>query len=139
MKFKRPELNQGGINLTPMIDMVFLLVLFFAVSANFNQGSQVALVLPTAQGQPPVKEQQVVITISADGRYHINGSTLSRSDAATLKTVLRPLAADTKDKPLIINADAQASHQSVVTVMDVAGQLGFVQVSMSTIKPEGGS
>lgn len=138
MKFKRQSLPGPSINLVPMLDVAFILLLFFVVSSNFRHGSQLALTLPSAQGLAQEKQQNPVeVAISADGRYSVNGKVLSRSDAATLKTVMAGLGGNEKSTPLIISADANATHQAVVTVMDVAGQLGFVNVSISTVKPKG--
>lgn len=140
MKFKRQELPGPSINLVPMLDVAFILLLFFVVSSNFRHGSRLALTLPSAQGMAQEKQQHPVeVAISADGRYSVNGDVLSRSDAPTLKTVMASLGSNEKTTPLIISADANATHQAVVTVMDVAGQLGFVNVSISTVKPKSGN
>lgn len=140
MKFKRQQLDGPNINMTPMLDGVFLLLLFFAVSTSFRHGSQLNLTLPTAKGV--VVEQQahpVVVAVAADGRYSVDGRVLGRQDAATLKTVMSQLGTkDRKHTPLIIRADAMSTHQAVVTIMDVAGQLGFVNVSITTVKPKSG-
>ena len=138
MKFKRQSLPGPSINLVPMLDVAFILLLFFVVSSNFRHGSQLALTLPSAQGLAQEKQQNPVeVAISADGRYSVNGKVLSRNDASTLKTVMAELDSNAAHTPLIISADADATHQSVVTVMDVAGQLGFVNVNISTVKPKG--
>lgn len=137
MKFKRQELQAPSINLVPMLDVAFILLLFFVVSSNFRHGSRLALTLPSAQGLAQEQQQNpVTVGISADGRYSVNGNVLSRSDASTLKTVMTRLGHNEKSTPLIISADANSTHQAVVTVMDVAGQLGFVNVSISTVKPQ---
>lgn len=139
MKFKRQSLNGPSINMTPMLDGVFLLLLFFAVSASFRHGGQLNLTLPNAEGVAIEQQQHPLeVAITSDGRYSVNEQLLSRSDEATLRVVLEQqaarLPASTASTPLIIRADAQASHQSVVTVMDLAGQLGFVNVSIATVK-----
>lgn len=139
MKFKRQTLNGPNINMTPMLDGVFLLLLFFAVSASFRHGTQLNLTLPNAEGVAIERQQNPMdVAITSDGRYSVNGQLLSRSDEATLRVVLEQEAAkstaSTATTPLVIRADAQASHQSVVTVMDLAGQLGFVNVSIATVK-----
>lgn len=140
MKFKRQPLPEPNIYLVPMLDVAFILLLFFVVSSNFRHGSRLALTLPSAQGVAVEKQQHPVeVAVSADGRYSVNGDMLSRNDAATLKMVMRALGVDGAHTQLVISADANATHQAVVTVMDVAGQLGFVNVSISTVKPKGGS
>lgn len=126
--------------MTPILDCVFLLLLFFAVSATFKHGSQIALTLPAAAGIKIEKTQHpVTVVVGASGRYSVNDELLGRNDAATLKTVIAALGVPAASTQLIIRADAQATHQAVVTVMDVAGQLGFVHVSIATVKPKSSS
>jgi biopolymer transport protein ExbD len=141
MKFNRRPLPEPRIYLVPMIDVFVILLLFFSVSVSFRHGSKLALTLPSAQGMAIGRQQhQLVVAISADGRYSVDGQLLSHSDESTLKTVMQGVAGHLQAKPvdtqLEIRADANATHQSVVTVMDVAGQLGFVNVSIATVKPE---
>lgn len=136
MKFRRQRQDEAGINLTPLIDVVFLLLIFFMVSTTFTRETRLAVTLPEAGGMPQVEEStQVEVVIGAAGDYLVNGEQLARNDTDTLRSVLLPLSAESARTPLTITADANTSHQSVVRVMDVAGQLGFVNISITTREP----
>lgn len=137
MKFRRQRKEEEDINLTPLIDVVFLLLIFFMVSTTFTKETHLTVTLPTSEGelQPQAKEPLIVV-IGADGSYGINGSGLINTEAATLKKGLIAVAGGNRDQPFIITADAKTPHQSVVTAMDVAGQLGFVNLSITTQQTE---
>lgn len=136
MNFKRQRKDEVDVNLTPLIDVVFLLLIFFMVSTTFTRETRLSVVLPEATGVTQIEAAGAVeISIAASGDYAVNGDRLSRSDESTLRTVLLPLAQQSTDVPFVITADAQATHQAVVMVMDVAGQLGFVNLSITTQEP----
>lgn len=136
MNFKRQSKDEVDVNLTPLIDVVFLLLIFFMVSTTFTRETRLSVVLPEANGVAQIEAAGAVeISIAASGDYAVNGNRLSRSDESTLRTVLLPLAQQSTDVPFVITADAQATHQAVVMVMDVAGQLGFVNLSITTQEP----
>lgn len=136
MNFKRQRKDEVDVNLTPLIDVVFLLLIFFMVSTTFTRETRLSVVLPEASGVAQIEAADAVeISIAASGDYAVNGDRLSRSDESTLRTVLLPLAQQSTDVPFVITADAQATHQAVVMVMDVAGQLGFVNLSITTQEP----
>lgn len=136
MNFRRQRKDVVDVNLTPLIDVVFLLLIFFMVSTTFTRETRLSVELPEAKGVLALDAKDLVeVSIAAGGEYAVNGERLARSDEATLRTVLLPLAQKTTDIPFVITADAEASHQSVVRVMDVAGQLGFVNLSITTQEP----
>ncbi|KAF0809463.1 biopolymer transport protein ExbD [Alcanivorax sp. S71-1-4] len=136
MKFRRQRLDEVSVNLTPLIDVVFLLLIFFMVSTTFTRETRLGVVLPEASGLPQAEmTDQVEVVISAAGEYRINGEQLVRADADTLRSALLALSREGTDRPLMITADADSSHQSVVRVMDVAGQLGFVNITITTQEP----
>jgi biopolymer transport protein ExbD len=136
VNFKRQRKDEVDVNLTPLIDVVFLLLIFFMVSTTFTRETRLSVVLPEATGVTQIEAAGAVeISIAASGDYAVNGDRLSRSDESTLRTVLLPLAQQSTDVPFVITADAQATHQAVVMVMDVAGQLGFVNLSITTQEP----
>jgi|TARA_R110002073_G_scaffold2938_4_gene19256 biopolymer transport protein ExbD len=136
VNFKRQRKDEVDVNLTPLIDVVFLLLIFFMVSTTFTRETRLSVVLPEANGVAQLEAADAVeISIAASGDYAVNGDRLSRSDESTLRTVLLPLAQQSTDVPFVITADAQATHQAVVMVMDVAGQLGFVNLSITTQEP----
>lgn len=136
MKFRRQNVDEVSVNLTPLIDVVFLLLIFFMVSTTFTRETRLGVVLPEASGVPQLQEDQLIeIVISADGEYQVNGERLARSDRDTLRSVLLRIAPDGEEQPLMITADANASHRAVVEVMDVAGRLGFNNLSITTQEP----
>lgn len=136
MKFRRQRRDEVGINLTPLIDVVFLLLIFFMVSTTFTRETQLSIDLPEASG--PLKEQageQIEILIDESGSYRVNGQGLVDSRMRTLQAAIYKLSAGDTTLPLVITADAQAAHQDVVRAMDAAGQMGFVHLSITTRQP----
>ncbi len=137
MKFKRQSRDEDGINLTPLIDVVFLLLIFFMVSTTFTKETHLNVDLPEASGELSADDsEQIEILINADGSYAVNGQALVNKKLATLKAALEKTAAGETDMPLVITADANTPHQAVVTAMDAAGQLGFVHLSITTKNPK---
>lgn len=136
MKFRRQRAGEVGVNLTPLIDVVFLLLIFFMVSTTFTRETQLTLDLPEASSSPrEAPEQQVEILVDEQGRYRVNGQALVDTQLRTLQAAIYKVAAGDTTLPLVIAADAQASHQDVVRAMDAAGQMGFVHLSISTRQP----
>lgn len=135
MKFARQKQEEASVNLTPLIDVVFLLLIFFMVSTTFTRETRLSVVLPEATGTPVVAEEAIEIVISSRGEYQVNGERLSRDDAQTLRAVLLPLVGESDERPVVLIADANAPHQAVVTVMDEAGRLGFTNLTISTQEP----
>lgn len=137
MKFRRQRTEDEGVNITPLIDVVFILLLFFMVSTSFTKESHLAVVLPQATGEPSVESKsQIEIVVSEQGRYSLNGQSLVNTEIETLKSAFTKISQGKTDMPIMITADAKAPHQAVVSVMDAAGQLGFVKLSITTRQPE---
>lgn len=134
MKFQRQRREEININLTPLIDVVFLLLIFFMITTTFTRESHLSISLPEAsQADAPIDEPQYIeVLVGADGQYSINDAPLVNTEALTLKRGILKVAGEQRDLPFIITADAQAQHQSVVRVMDVAGELGFSALSITT-------
>ncbi|MGY0220072.1 ExbD/TolR family protein [Endozoicomonadaceae bacterium StTr2] len=138
MKFRRQVQQEVNINLTPLIDVVFLLLIFFMVSTTFTRETQLSIDLPQASGQEAQREpKQVEIVIGRSGDFAVNGRALVNSKDTTLKAAIESASGNDNTLPLIITADATTPYQAVVTAMDMAGQLGFVHISMTTRKPSG--
>ncbi|HEY8385569.1 MAG TPA: biopolymer transporter ExbD [Porticoccaceae bacterium] len=138
MKFKRRPRPDNSINLTPLIDVVFLLLIFFMVSTTFTRETRLLIELPDAEGEqaqeaPP---HLIEVVVSADGAYRINGQTLVNRHVDTLVKALELEAAGNVDVPLIISADASSPHRAVVRAMDAAGRVGFRQLQIATQEPE---
>ena len=123
------------INLTSLIDVVLLLLIFFMVSTSFIKQSQISIRLPEAESTAIVEEipEQLDIMITEQGTYLVNGRELINSRPETIRNALQKLSGGNTNLPLTISADANARHQHVVTAMDVAGKLGFVKISIATI------
>jgi len=130
----RPR-TQPEVNLTSLIDVVFLLLIFFMVSTSFVRQSQISIRLPEAESTAIVEEvpDRIEIMITATGTYLVNGRELINNRAETIRNALQKVAAGRNDLPLTISADARAAHQDVVTAMDVAARLGFTQISIATV------
>jgi len=130
----RPK-TQPEVNLTSLIDVVLLLLIFFMVSTSFVKQSQINIRLPQAESSAIVEEpaEQIDIMITATGTYLINGRELINNRPETIRNALQKISAGNNKLPLTISADANAKHQHVVTAMDVAGRLGFTQISIATV------
>lgn len=140
MKFQRRKRVEPGIDITPFVDVVFLLVIFFMVSTTFTKESRLKLQLPTADVAPrEAPEQSIEISVDHEGGYAINGIALANRQRDTLVRGLRELAAGNTDTPLTISADGKASHQAVVTAMEAAGSAGFAHLNITTQQPESGA
>lgn len=128
---KRPDLL---VDITPLIDVVFLLLIFFMVSTTFEKQAKLKIDLPEASAQPQLQEaKSVVIAIDAQGHYHINDRQLVNSQKETLKLALQKTVGDNKETSLILRADGRTPHQAVVNAMDVAAQLGLTRLSIATL------
>ncbi len=137
MKFRRQRVPAVDINLTPLIDVVFLLLIFFMVSTTFSRETQLTVDLPEAEGQPrEAPAEEIEILIDESGGYRINGQALVDGRMRTLQAAIYKISAGDTTLPLIITADAQAAHQDVVRAMDAAGQMGFVHLSITTRQPK---
>ena len=125
MKLSLRPRTQPEVNLTSLIDVVLLLLVFFMVSIR----------LPEAESTAVVQElpEQIDIIITEAGTYLVNGRELINNRAETIRNALQKIAAGRNDIPLTISADANARHQDVVTAMDVAGRLGFTRISIATV------
>ncbi|MGH8496028.1 MAG: ExbD/TolR family protein [Gammaproteobacteria bacterium] len=127
------------INLTSLIDVVLLLIIFFMVSTSFVRESEISIQLPQADeaAEPDAADAALDITITAAGNYFVDGRPLVNNRADTLRRALEDAIAEPRDKQVIINADAQTTHQSVITAMDVLGSLGVARIHVATVDDPG--
>lgn len=140
MKFQRRIQEELTINLTPLIDVVFLLLIFFMVTTTFTRETRLAVNLPQADGEAPQETSNLIeISVSQGGAYAINGRALINNELDTLIQGLNEVALGDRDVGLILIADAAASHQSVVTAMDAIGKSGFSRLSIATRMPDEGN
>lgn len=134
MKFTRQRSQEVGVDLTPLIDVVFLLLIFFMVSTTFTRESHLQVELPEASGDPVSASEvkQIDVVINAEGQYILNNKTLVNNRRETLERGVSELAEGDRSLPFVITADARTPHEYVVRAMDVAGRLGFSGLSITT-------
>ena len=138
MRFRKPTVEPLEINLTPMIDCLLFLIVFLLLATSFNHFSRLNIILPEAEGVALTEEKNSIeVAVQEDGSYLVNGITLASSDEAELTNMLQQEAGSNRDMLFVIAADANATHQSVVRVMDIAGKLGFLNLNISTVVPLG--
>ena len=135
MNLKQKNKEDFDLNLTPLIDVVFLLLIFFMVTTTFDRESQLKIELPQASGEQKKVDQLLEVSIDSKSRFFINQKEIVNAGLDTIKKALKHAAGDKKSLPLLISADGQATHQSVITVLDAAGQLGFVNITFAANEP----
>ncbi len=135
MKLSLRPRTQPEVNLTSLIDVVLLLLIFFMVSTSFVKQSQISISLPEAESSAVVEEvpEQIDIMIMETGGVLVNGRELINTRPETIRNALQKVSGGDNTLPLTISADANARHQDVVTAMDVAGRLGFTRISIATV------
>ena len=135
MKLSLRPRTQPEVNLTSLIDVVLLLLIFFMVSTSFVKQSQITIRLPEADSVAIVDEppEMIDVMITENGTFLINNRELINNLPATIRNALQKVSGGNSGLPLTISADANARHQHVVTAMDVAGRLGFTKISIATV------
>lgn len=139
MKFRRKPRENVEINLASLIDVVFILLLFFVVTTTFTRETQLKVDLPeAASGTPPEQTElkQMEVLVAADGSYSLNGRQLLKSDLNSLMAALQKESDGDNSLPLTISADAKTPHQAVITAMDAAGKLGFAHLRITTVEAQ---
>ena len=135
MNLQSQSKEEPEVNLTPLIDVVLLLLIFFMVTTSFVRETEIRLRLPEATASTPAPvDENLEITVTADGNYLVDGREIVNRRPDTLRRALVKVAGDVRDQQIIIRADARVPHQSVVTAMDVAGRLGFVRINIATVE-----
>ena len=134
MQFKRQKQAAIDVNLTPLIDVVFLLLIFFMVSTSFIKETHLSLNLPKAANAKDTLSEAAALDVIIDknGFYRIDGRALINTDAATLESALINLSKNELSTPLTITADAESPYQAVVQLIDVAGGMGFTKINITT-------
>lgn len=135
MNFKKNRAEELELNLTPLIDVVFLLLIFFMVTTTFDRETQLKIELPQASGELKKAKKMLDVSIDAKGRFFVNEAEVINTDIETIKKALSQAAEGNEKPPILINADGNASHQSVVKVLDAASQLGFVNITFAASQP----
>jgi biopolymer transport protein ExbD len=139
VNFQKRRTEEPELNMTSLIDVVLLLLIFFMLSTRFIDEGRLQVRLPEASLAPDLAtlEDAVVLEIGANGVYRLNGRDLVDSTPETLTAALAEATGGDRAAPITLRADARASHQSVVTAMDVAGRAGFRQVNLATVQDAG--
>ena len=123
------------VNLTPLIDVVFLLLIFFMVSTTFDRHARLKVSLPESSAKATQQQvEPLVLSIDASGNYFINDRQVINQQLDTLKAALKKTIGDDMDVALVLRADANTPHQSVVRAMDAASQLGLTKLSIATVE-----
>ena len=133
MNFKTERRDEVNLDITPLIDVVFLLLIFFMVSTTFEHNSEINITLPSSSKEvTEARPDAVNVGLDAQGNVYINDKALVNAQLETIKTALSEALVGLNEPPVIISADADATHQSVVRVMDAARQLGLVKITFAT-------
>jgi biopolymer transport protein ExbD len=135
MNFRKGLSDEVEVNLTPLIDVVFLLLIFFMVTTTFDRDAKIKINLPTTSSAAttPSKNDTLEILIDNQGKYFVDGREILNNKPETLFRAMSQILDERgKNPPLVISADANANYQSVVTAMDIAGRLGLTNFSMAT-------
>lgn len=134
MRLQHHAKEDPTVDLTSLIDVVFLLLIFFMVSTTFERQALMKVDLPEASAVEERTEipESLELVIDAEGRMFLNDQRLIDSDARTIRAAIEQAAGDNREIPLILRADRMTAHYLVVTAMDVAAQMGFSNLSIAT-------
>lgn len=133
MRLQGNRREEPDVNLTPLIDVVFLLLIFFMVSTTFERETEISIELPEASGKPVEQQRQMVeISIDEKGRYFVNKEEVINTQLETLKQAIKKAAGGEEKPRVLLSADKMTPHQAVITAMDAARQLGFVSLTFAT-------
>jgi biopolymer transport protein ExbD len=124
------------INLIALIDVALLLVIFFMLSSTFMQEGRLKIELPQASLAPTGRQKSdpLVVSVTQAGSYRVNDRELVNASTDTLRAAILEVAGADRDRPVTVRADGRATHQSVITAMDVLGKLGFVKINIATVE-----
>jgi biopolymer transport protein ExbD len=130
---RKSRLEDPEINFIPLIDVLLVIIIFLIVSTTFSKFSELKISLPTADANP-VEEKllPINVTVTKEGQYAINEEILSQKSIDSIEKRLIQIAGNAKDLPVIINADAETPHQSVVNIMEASRRAGLTKITFST-------
>ena len=132
MRFSRRNRESPELNITPLIDVVFLLLIFFMVSTTFTRETQLLIDLPESSIDARLVEEVVDISISKRGSIAVNQRLIYDADLESLISAITQVSGTKNTVPIVIRADAETPHQSVIMAMDAAGRLGFTKIKIAT-------
>ncbi|GMQ88714.1 MAG: biopolymer transporter ExbD [Gammaproteobacteria bacterium] len=137
MNLRQADSDEPEVNLTPLIDVVFILLIFFMVSTTFQKESEINIELPEASADPVETKKEVLeLVIDAEGRYFIEQQQVVNTELETLKKAISKFLGERTKVPVVIRADRRTPYESVIRAMDATSQLGLVQMSLATSQPE---
>ena len=137
MNLRQTQADEPEVNLTPLIDVVFILLIFFMVSTTFQRESEIKIELPEASADPVEQEREILeIVIDADGKYFIGERQVVNTELETLKTAISKFMGEETERPVVIRADRRTPYEAVVKAMDATSQLGLIHMSLATSQPE---
>ena len=133
MNFRPGERDEPEINLIPFIDILLVVLIFLMLTTTYSKFTELKVNLPVADAQAPKQNpREIVVAVGSDGRYSINRQVLEGVGVEALTRVLSLASQDNRDTVIVISADAAATHQSVINVMDAARRAGLVQITFAT-------
>jgi biopolymer transport protein ExbD len=139
MDFRTASRDEPDINLIPFIDVLLVIVIFLVLTTTYSRFTELSINLPSAQANAPKdKPQSLTVAVGRDGRYMVNEQILPSTQVGALTQALKAAAGSQTNVVVVINADAAASHQSVIAVMDAARRAGLGQLTFATQQPGDG-
>ena len=140
MKFRRTSSNEPEINLIPFIDVLLVILIFLMLSTTYSKFTEMELNLPVANAAPQKERpREIVVSVSADGQFSVNHVVVSGRDVQSVSRALAQAAQNVNDPMVVISADAQSSHQSVMMVMEAARRNQLNQLTFAAQAPSGPS
>jgi biopolymer transport protein ExbD len=138
VNLQQRRMEDPEINLISLIDVLLLLVIFFMMSSTFVDEGRMQVQLPSASEEPQQggQSERIIVTVTQTGSYRVNERELLNASRETLQRAVAEVAGTARDARVVLRADGRASHQSVVTAMDVLGRMGFSQLDIATIAPQ---
>ena len=140
MKFRRTSSNEPEINLIPFIDVLLVILIFLMLSTTYSKFTEMELNLPVANAAPQKERpREIVVSVSADGQFSVNHVVVRGRDVQSVSRALAQAAQNVNDPMVVISADAQSSHQSVMMVMEAARRNQINQLTFAAQAPSGSS
>lgn len=134
MNFQRGKKHEElEINFIPLIDVLLVIIIFLIVSATFSRTNELQINLPTAEANAPQEKPLMIdVAVDATGKYLINGKSLGDNSVTAISVALQAAVGDGRDPTIVINADANSTHQSVVNVMEASRVAGYTHITFAT-------
>jgi biopolymer transport protein ExbD len=132
MNFRKARPEEPEINLIPFIDVLLVVLIFLMLSTTYAKFTELQVTLPTADADPSRdRPREITVSVSADGRYSVNGDAVDGRSVELLTMALSRAAEGRNDMPIIVSADATSAHQSVINVMDAARRAGLARITFA--------